>query len=64
MTPDAYGAAPNWNFWKYLVDENGRVVNGWSHRTSVEEIFHEVKEAVDRIGYDKPDYHRHNHGEL
>ncbi|WAR22914.1 GPX7-like protein [Mya arenaria] len=56
---ESYGRAPNWNFWKYLVDEEGHVVNAWSPHTSVEDIFHEVKEAIDFIGHDKPNYHRH-----
>ncbi|KAK6179163.1 hypothetical protein SNE40_011583 [Patella caerulea] len=41
--------APNWNFWKYLVDENGHVLNAWGPAESVEDIFYEVRDAVNKI---------------
>ena len=44
---------PNWNFWKYLVDEDGHVTRAWGPWDPVEDIFHDVKEAVDLIGYEK-----------
>ncbi|XP_052276671.1 glutathione peroxidase 7-like isoform X2 [Dreissena polymorpha] len=50
----SFGVTPNWNFWKYLVDEDGLVVNAWGPKTPVEDIFHEIKEAVGRIGFQKP----------
>ncbi|KAL4236610.1 Glutathione peroxidase 7 [Mactra antiquata] len=56
-----YGKVPDWNFWKYLVDEDGIVVNAWGPRTPVEDIFHEVKESVDKIGYLKNEYTRYQH---
>lgn len=56
-----FGKAPDWNFWKYLVDENGEVVNAWGPRTPVEDIFHEVKESIDKIGYQKTAYRRYQH---
>lgn len=59
----SFGVSPNWNFWKYLVDEDGVVVNAWGPQTRVEDIFHEIKEAVDRIGFQKPQY-RMSHSEL
>jgi hypothetical protein len=43
------------------VDENGEVVNAWGPRTSVEDIFHEIKESIDKIGYNKPPYRGHHH---
>lgn len=30
---------PDWNFYKYLVDHNGKVLKVWSTKTTVEEIF-------------------------
>lgn len=57
------GSEPNWNFWKYLVDENGHVVNAWGPWTPVEDIFHEVKEAVDKIGFETPSYDKHTRNE-
>ena len=47
------GSAPTWNFWKYLVDEDGHVTRAWGPMDPVEDIFHDVKEAVDMIGYEK-----------
>lgn len=40
---------PDWNFYKYLVDHNGKVLKVWSTKTTVEEIFDSVKAAVDAI---------------
>ena len=42
------GLAPNWNFWKFLVDHNGKVLNGWGPWSDIEEIFPDVKAAVDK----------------
>lgn len=44
---------PNWNFWKYLVNEDGDVVDAWGPWTSVEDIFDQVKAVVDRISKQK-----------
>lgn len=41
--------APDWNFWKYLVDENGRAMNAWGPQDRVEDIFLEVRAAVIRL---------------
>ncbi|XP_051867795.1 glutathione peroxidase 7 [Pristis pectinata] len=35
---DSTGKEPDWNFWKYLVDPNGKVVNVWPPSVSVAEI--------------------------
>ncbi|KAJ8305471.1 hypothetical protein KUTeg_016016 [Tegillarca granosa] len=32
------GHAPTWNFWKYLIDGNGQVINAWGPWVSVEQI--------------------------
>lgn len=52
----SFGEPPNWNFWKYLVNENGQVVNAWGPWIGVEDIFHDVKEVIDNIGFDQPSY--------
>ena len=39
---------PNWNFFKYLVDENGIVIKYWGPWSDIEEIYPEVKKAVDK----------------
>lgn len=33
---------PTWNFWKYLVDENGHVVEAWGPWISVEDITQDI----------------------
>lgn len=45
----AFGQPPNWNFWKYLVDQNGKLLNAWGPWADVTEIFEEVKIAVDAM---------------
>ncbi|XP_064604438.1 glutathione peroxidase 7-like [Liolophura sinensis] len=47
------GKVPNWNFWKYLVNDDGDVVDAWGPWTSVEDIFDQVKAVVDRISKPK-----------
>lgn len=42
------GKEPTWNFWKYLIDHNGKFVNAWGPGVSVESIFNEIKSAVDK----------------
>ncbi|XP_069126597.1 glutathione peroxidase 7-like [Argopecten irradians] len=52
--PDAWkyliehaGEPPNWNFWKYLVDRTGHLLNAWGPWVSVTEIYDDVKRAVE-----------------
>ena len=47
MVSGESGNAPNWNFWKYLVDHKGKVIGSWGPWSDVEEIFPAVKTAVD-----------------
>ncbi|XP_022313270.2 glutathione peroxidase 7-like [Crassostrea virginica] len=42
-----HAEAPNWNFWKYLVDENGRVVKSWGPWISVEDITQDIIDVMD-----------------
>ena len=58
------GSVPTWNFWKYLVDENGHVTRTWGPWIPVEDIFHDIKEAVDMIGYEKATQIPRHGGEL
>jgi len=39
--------APDWNFWKYLVDHKGKVLNAWGPQTPVNQIFDVVKATVE-----------------
>ncbi|XP_060081785.1 glutathione peroxidase 7-like [Ylistrum balloti] len=52
--PDAWnyliehaGEPPNWNFWKYLVDQRGHLLNAWGPWVSVAEIYDDVKRAIE-----------------
>ncbi|KAK6989546.1 45 kDa calcium-binding protein [Biomphalaria glabrata] len=43
------GHAPNWNFWKYLVDHNGQVIGAWGPHTSPEDLLDIIKLAIQNI---------------
>ncbi|XP_012738124.2 glutathione peroxidase 7 [Fundulus heteroclitus] len=43
------GKEPDWNFWKYLVDVNGKVVDAWGPKVSVMEIRPKIAEMVRQI---------------
>ncbi|ELU03712.1 hypothetical protein CAPTEDRAFT_172308 [Capitella teleta] len=44
---------PTWNFWKYLVNHEGRVLHAWGPWQDVEVVFPEIKAAVDAIPIDE-----------
>ncbi|XP_077572549.1 glutathione peroxidase 7 isoform X2 [Stigmatopora nigra] len=46
---EASGKEPDWNFWKYLIDVDGNVVDAWGPKVSVEEIRPKVAEIVRQI---------------
>ncbi|XP_062412082.1 glutathione peroxidase 7 [Sardina pilchardus] len=46
---EASGKEPNWNFWKYLIDVDGKVVDGWGPKTSVQELRPKVAEMVRKL---------------
>ncbi|NXS11827.1 GPX7 peroxidase, partial [Neodrepanis coruscans] len=52
---DSTGEEPTWNFWKYLVGPNGKVVKTWDSTVSVEEIRPHVTELVRKIILKKKD---------
>ncbi|XP_039567241.1 glutathione peroxidase 7 [Pyrgilauda ruficollis] len=52
---DSTGEEPTWNFWKYLVGPNGKVVKAWDSTVSVEEIRPHVTELVRKIILKKKD---------
>ncbi|KAL3868396.1 hypothetical protein ACJMK2_041207 [Sinanodonta woodiana] len=58
------GNAPNWNFWKYLVDSNGQVLKAWGPWIPVDDIFHEVKEVVDNSMFEDESQFPPHGGEL
>ena len=37
---------PEWNFFKYLVNHEGKVLNVWGPRDTIDSIFDEVQDAV------------------
>jgi len=41
------GQAPDWNFWKFLIDHHGNVIGPWGPQISVSELIPVVKKAVD-----------------
>ncbi|GCB71866.1 hypothetical protein scyTo_0006098 [Scyliorhinus torazame] len=46
---DSSGKEPNWNFWKYLVDVNGKVVDVWETSVSVAEIKPKIASLVRQL---------------
>ena len=41
------GQAPDWNFWKFLIDHRGNVIGSWGPQISVSELALVVKNAVE-----------------
>ncbi|KAJ8392522.1 hypothetical protein AAFF_G00074000 [Aldrovandia affinis] len=52
---EASGKEPDWNFWKFLIDVNGKVVNAWGPAVSVKEIRPLISEKVRQIILKKKD---------
>ncbi|XP_034738030.1 glutathione peroxidase 7-like [Etheostoma cragini] len=48
-TSESSGKEPDWNFWKYLIDVNGKVVDAWGPKVSVKEIQPKIAEMVRQI---------------
>lgn len=43
---DNSGVVPQWNFYKYLMDHHGGIIQVWPPQTPVEDIFEVVQRAV------------------
>lgn len=46
---ESSGKEPDWNFWKYLIDVNGEVVDAWGPKVSVKELRPKIAEMVRQI---------------
>jgi len=44
---DQSSVTPDWNFFKYLVDHNGKVLQVWNTKQTIENVFDDIKAAVD-----------------
>lgn len=42
------GAAPNWNFYKYLVDHEGNLIHAFGPNINVEDIFDKIEDLVNK----------------
>jgi hypothetical protein len=40
------GVVPEWNFYKYLVNHEGKVVGAWGPKTSVESILPQILPVI------------------
>jgi len=64
------GITPNWNFYKYLLDHHGNILQAWPPRTPVEDIFDAVERAVEdadgEVQMESPlaSHHFESHDEL
>ncbi|XP_078075530.1 glutathione peroxidase 7 [Mustelus asterias] len=52
---ESIGKEPNWNFWKYLVDANGEVVDVWETSVSVAEIKPKIASLVRQLIVERKD---------
>ncbi len=52
---ESSGKEPDWNFWKYLIDVNGKVADAWGPKVSVKEIRPKIAEMVRQIILKKKD---------
>ncbi|XP_066528939.1 glutathione peroxidase 7 [Hoplias malabaricus] len=43
------GKEPDWNFWKYLIDADGKVVGSWGPKVSVKEIRPLISDMVRKL---------------
>ncbi|CAJ1059445.1 glutathione peroxidase 7 [Xyrichtys novacula] len=46
---ESSGKEPDWNFWKYLIDVNGKVVDAWGPKVPVKELRPKIAEMVRQI---------------
>ncbi|XP_005091443.1 glutathione peroxidase 7 [Aplysia californica] len=44
------GQPPTWNFWKYLVDHQGKVIGAWGPTVSPDQIYQYIDNAINKIG--------------
>ncbi|XP_029985449.1 glutathione peroxidase 7 [Sphaeramia orbicularis] len=52
---ESSGKEPDWNFWKYLIDVDGKVVDAWGPKVSVQELRPQISEMVRQIILKKKD---------
>ncbi|XP_028938867.1 glutathione peroxidase 7 [Ornithorhynchus anatinus] len=52
---ESSGEEPTWNFWKYLVSPDGKVVNSWDSTVPVEEIKPHITALLRRMIMKKKD---------
>ncbi|TRY58212.1 hypothetical protein DNTS_008557 [Danionella cerebrum] len=45
----ATGKEPSWNFWKYLIGPDGKVVDAWGPEVAVKEIRPQIAEMVRKL---------------
>ena len=48
----ATGVAPQWNFYKYVVDRNGQPIAGYGSRTTPDD--RELVQVIERLLAEKP----------
>ena len=48
---DQFGEPPNWNFWKYLVSQEGDIINAWGPWISVEETHAQIEAVISNKEY-------------
>ncbi|CAN9500829.1 unnamed protein product [Ophioblennius macclurei] len=46
---ESSGSEPDWNFWKYLIDEDGQVVDAFGPKVPAEQLRQQISQLVRRI---------------
>lgn len=49
LIADASRKEPSWNFWKYLIDVDGKVVDAWGPDVSVKDIRPQISDMVRKL---------------
>ena len=45
---DKSGMQPDWNFWKYLVDHNGKVVDAWGPWMDPDRLYNIISQTISK----------------
>ena len=53
--PEQTGKEPTWNFWKYIIDHNGKVLHAYGPKVSVLDLYNQLYNLVKKTPERKHD---------